>query len=284
MDIITYPCQNPNQWMPVRRAPGGFHVLRHPSDYPAKPYRRWDQRLYHPLTQRMCAYLCACMCVCNKVMHHETFMSPIFCILRPAYEAQTKSYIAVDTPCAFKWKKGLMQSIIWSGSVPVIFVYTIQGTCHHIVRLPQFESIDKEYGQMSLTNLQGTMMWPQDKSQQNRVLACKYTVGNYVCYWDINSSSPRQNGRHFTYDIFKCIFVNEKFCILIRISPKFVPKGPIDNKSASVQVMAWCRTGEKPLPEPMLTQFTDAYMGHLGRWVDSIFSRQLHGRQSILLI
>ena len=26
-----------------------------------------------------------------------------------------------------------------------------------------------------------------------------------------------------------------------------------------VQVMAWRRTGKKSLPEPMLTQFTDAY-------------------------
>ena len=56
--------------------------------------------------------------------------------------------------------------------------------------------------------------------------------------------------------------MNEKFCILIQISLKFVPKGQIDYKSALVQVMAWRRTGEKPLPEPMLTQFTDAYMRH----------------------
>ena len=30
-------------------------------------------------------------------------------------------------------------------------------------------------------------------------------------------------------DIFWCIFVNEKICILIKISLKFVPKGPNDN-------------------------------------------------------
>ena len=36
--------------------------------------------------------------------------------------------------------------------------------------------------------------------------------------------SPGQNGRHFTDDIF-----NEKLCIFIRVSPKFVPKDPIDN-------------------------------------------------------
>ena len=30
-------------------------------------------------------------------------------------------------------------------------------------------------------------------------------------------------------DISGCVFVNEKFCILITISPKFVPKDSIDN-------------------------------------------------------
>ena len=48
----------------------------------------------------------------------------------------------------------------------------------------------------------------------------------------VNSSPPG----HFA-DIFKCIFMNEKLCILVRISLKFVPKGPIDNKSALVQVL-----------------------------------------------
>ena len=33
---------------------------------------------------------------------------------------------------------------------------------------------------------------------------------------------------------FKCIFVNEMFCISIQISLKFVPKGPIDNNPALV--------------------------------------------------
>ena len=68
----------------------------------------------------------------------------------------------------------------------------------------------------------------------------------------VNSSPPRKNGRHFADNIFKCIFMNEKFCILIEISMKFVPKGPIDNNSALIQVMAWSRTGDKPLSEPML--------------------------------
>ena len=63
-------------------------------------------------------------------------------------------------------------------------------------------------------------------------------------------------------DIFKCIFLNEKVRISIKSSMKFVPDGPIDNESALLQAMAWRRTGDKPLPEPTLTQFTDAYMRH----------------------
>ena len=66
----------------------------------------------------------------------------------------------------------------------------------------------------------------------------------------------------FADNMFKCIFMNEKFCISIPISLKCVPEGLFDNKSATVQVMTWRLTGEKPLPEPMLTQFTDAYMQH----------------------
>ena len=39
-------------------------------------------------------------------------------------------------------------------------------------------------------------------------------------------------------DIFKCIFLNENDQIPIQISLKLVPRSPIDNKSALVQVMA----------------------------------------------
>ena len=42
---------------------------------------------------------------------------------------------------------------------------------------------------------------------------------------------PWKNGRRSAGDIFACIFINEKFCILIKNSQKFVPRGPIDNSS-----------------------------------------------------
>ena len=63
---------------------------------------------------------------------------------------------------------------------------------------------------------------------------------------------PRQNGRHFPEDIFKCIFLNENIWISIKVSLKFVPKGTINNIPALVQKMAWRRPGGKPLSEPIL--------------------------------
>ena len=50
----------------------------------------------------------------------------------------------------------------------------------------------------------------------------------------LNSSPTGQNGRCFSDDIFRCISVNEKFFILIKISLKFIPKCPIDNNPALV--------------------------------------------------
>ena len=44
-------------------------------------------------------------------------------------------------------------------------------------------------------------------------------------------------------------------------SLKFVPMGLIDSNLALVKIMAW-RRKDKLLSEPMLTQFTDAYMRH----------------------
>ena len=92
----------------------------------------------------------------------------------------------------------------------------------------------------------------------------QFVHGNNLDIYAFKSSRPGQNSRHFPDDMFKCIFMNEKSCILIRISMQFDLKGPINNKPPLVMVMAWRRPGDKPLPEPMLTKFTDAYMRHSG--------------------
>ena len=58
---------------------------------------------------------------------------------------------------------------------------------------------------------------------------------------------PRFRRRHL-----KWIFLNKNVWILIKISLKFVSKAPINNNPALVQIMAWCRPGNKPLSEPMI--------------------------------
>ena len=73
--------------------------------------------------------------------------------------------------------------------------------------------------------------------------------GVFVLLFVFNSCPPGQNGCHFANATFICIFVNEKFCIAIKISLKLVPKGPIDNNPALVQIMAQHRLGDMPLSE-----------------------------------
>ena len=79
--------------------------------------------------------------------------------------------------------------------------------------------------------------------------------------WMVNTLRPRQDGRRFPDDIFKYIFLNEILWISIKISLKFVPRGPINNVGsdnglapARRQAIIWSNNGS----------FTDAYMRHSG--------------------
>ena len=45
----------------------------------------------------------------------------------------------------------------------------------------------------------------------------------------INTSKPRQNGRHFPDDIFKRIYFNENVWVLIYISPQYLLQGVDSN-------------------------------------------------------
>ena len=78
----------------------------------------------------------------------------------------------------------------------------------------------------------------------------------------LNSSLREQNGRHFADDIFKCFYMKQNLCILVRILLKFVSKSPIDSKPTLVQIISWRWTGDKPLSETIVTKFTNAYMRH----------------------
>ena len=86
----------------------------------------------------------------------------------------------------------------------------------------------------------------------------------------VNTLRPGQNGRHFADDIFKCIFLNENIWISIKISLKFVPKGPINNIPALVELMAWRRPGDKPLSEAMMVNLPTNICVSRRQWVNII--------------
>ena len=90
-----------------------------------------------------------------------------------------------------------------------------------------------------------------------------------VCFV-FNTLRPRQNGRRFVDDTFKRIFLNENVRISIKISLKFVPKGPVNNIPALVQRMAWRRSGDKPLSEPMMVSLLTHICVTRPQWVKPI--------------
>ena len=84
-----------------------------------------------------------------------------------------------------------------------------------------------------------------------------------------NTLRPNQNGRHIADDIFKCIFLNENVWIPNNISLKFVPKGPINNIPALVQIMPWHRPGDKPSSEPTMVSLPTQICVTRPQWVNN---------------
>ena len=70
----------------------------------------------------------------------------------------------------------------------------------------------------------------------------------------VNTLRPRKkNGQHFPDDIFKCIFLNEKYMNSdYKIHWSFLLRVHINHIPALVQIMAWRRPGDKPLSEAMI--------------------------------
>ena len=145
----------------------------------------------------------------------------------------------------------------------------------HNCQRPTF-SIPHETVNMSQRIITNFPMW---KMVKNISWACPFYTKYFVLPYSTNCSQedvhllslntlrPRQNGRHFADDIFKCIFLNENVWIPIKISLKFVPKGPINNIPALVQIMAWRRPGDKPLSGPMMVSLTTHICVTKPQWV-----------------
>ena len=73
----------------------------------------------------------------------------------------------------------------------------------------------------------------------------------------LNTLRPKQNVRHFADTIFKCIFLNEKAEISIKIALQFIPKDSI-NKIQLVSDNALALTSQQAI-----IWNNDTYMYHL---------------------
>ena len=87
-------------------------------------------------------------------------------------------------------------------------------------------------------NMSSAKWWPfcLGLNVLREIMPCHHVLSFYLCGWQDTSVyiEAETNGRHFAYDIFKCIFLNENVLISIKISLKFVPKGQINNIQALV--------------------------------------------------
>ena len=158
--------------------------------------------------------------------------------------------MAIFTYSHIKYEKLTATPAIWNHVFTTVFgqiyVFTLET---HVSR--------KTYGLPSRTTMYVSLM--------------QYLELYFSCWAQhigtINSLRPRQNGRHFTDDIFECIFLNENVWISLEISLKFVPEVRINTIPTLVQIMAWRRPGDKPLSEPMMVNLLTHICVTRPQWV-----------------
>ena len=129
--------------------------------------------------------------------------------------------------------------------------------------VPNISSKFQDNCLMSMTN------WPSKNDISTSHCHC-YTINSA---FPINTLRPRQNGRLFTDDTFKRIFLNENIRISTKNSLKFVSKDLINNIPALVLIMAWRRPGDKPLSEPMMVNLPTHICVTRPQWVNHNISR-----------
>ena len=105
-----------------------------------------------------------------------------------------------------------------------------------------------EYFNKQFNNQYNTISHKSHLVINSSVLGSHAFSRQFRCYHIVAET----NGRHFPVDIFRCIFLNESVWISIKMSLKFVPKGPLNNIPSLFQVIAWRRSGDKPLSEPTM--------------------------------
>ena len=126
----------------------------------------------------------------------------------------------------------------------------------------------KHQSSASLAFVRGIHRWPVNSTHKWPVTRKMLPFGDVIMFWATlsNTSTPRENLSQYYWpqrfiflyssickllthlpldkmtatlagDYFKCIFLNENDRIPIWFSMKFVPRSPIDNKPALVQVI-----------------------------------------------
>ena len=79
----------------------------------------------------------------------------------------------------------------------------------------------------------------------NKTFVCWNVIS--LTHWALDKMAENF---HMTFS--NGFFCNENVSTSIKILLRFVPKGPINNTPALVQIMVWRRPGAKPLSEPMM--------------------------------
>ena len=103
--------------------------------------------------------------------------------------------------------------------------------CTHCLTITRYIYIERcrfddlQYTQWRWNCQNENYLWIIECPNYNVAGPCVMTV-IWRC---LNTLRPRQNGRHFADDTFKHIFLNENVRISIKISLKFVPKGPTND-------------------------------------------------------
>ena len=141
-------------------------------------------------------------------------------------KSQTQEYIYLIY-CIGKlmlnWKYHTKGIIISSWILVLFSILLITWIWYSMIKLISLVPLNSNWLSLLIKNAPGMKYSTEtyEKQRQYNILPTQKNVEvNIVDPLGgmFNSSPPGQNGHHFADDIFKCIFVNEKVCILIQIS------------------------------------------------------------------
>ena len=108
---------------------------------------------------------------------------------------------------------------------------------------------------------------------ENYILILRNTIviggwNTWLTHWGRDKIAP------IFETFFKCIFLNKTVWYSIKISLKSVPKCPINHIPPLIKIMAWRRSGDKPLSEPMMARLPTHICVTRPQWLT--FNTYLH--------